>query len=164
MSNSKWKDTFWELQANWSPRRLAPVWTSTQSTWQRLSVISFTFANWFRVILKSFCIIYLWLCWAFPAVHRLSPAVAVRDHSLVPQLLLLRSTGSTVVARGLSCSAACGIFLDQGSISCIGRRILYHWATREVLILSEVEYIFMFLLVTFMSSLEKYLFRFSICF
>ena len=37
--------------------------------------------------------------------------------------LLLRSTGSrragsVVVAHGLSCSAACGIFLDQGSNPC----------------------------------------------
>ena len=38
-------------------------------------------------------------------------------------LLLLRSTaprraGSVVVAHGLSCSAACGIFPDQGSNPC----------------------------------------------
>ena len=31
---------------------------------------------------------------------------------------LLWSTGSVAVARGLSCSAACGIFLDQGSKLC----------------------------------------------
>ena len=33
----------------------------------------------------------------------------------------------------LSCSAACGIFPDQGSIPCLLHwwRILYHWATRE---------------------------------
>ena len=30
----------------------------------------------------------------------------------------LQSTGSVVVAHGLSCSAACGIFLDQGSNPC----------------------------------------------
>ena len=30
----------------------------------------------------------------------------------------LQSTGSVVVARGLSCSAACGIFPDQGSNLC----------------------------------------------
>ena len=39
-----------------------------------------------------------------------------------------------IVARGLSCSAACGIwFLDQGSnhISCMARRILNPWPTRE---------------------------------
>ena len=33
-------------------------------------------------------------------------------------LLLLRSAGSVVVAHGLSCSAACEIFLDQGSNPC----------------------------------------------
>ena len=52
--------------------------------------------------------------------------------------LLLRSTdcrhaGSVVVAHGLSCSAACGIFPDQGSnpCPCIGRQTLNHCATRE---------------------------------
>ena len=41
----------------------------------------------------------------------------------------LRST------RGLSYSAACGIFPDQGQtcVSCIGRGILHHRATREAL-------------------------------
>ena len=34
----------------------------------------------------------------------------------------LQSTGSVIVAHGLSCSAACGIFLDQGSNLC-----LLHW-------------------------------------
>ena len=32
--------------------------------------------------------------------------------------LLLRSTGSAIVAHGPSCSAACGIFPDQGSSPC----------------------------------------------
>ena len=53
--------------------------------------------------------------------------------------LLLRSTGSrragsVVVAHGPICSAACGIFPDQGSrtrVPCIGRQILNHCATRE---------------------------------
>ena len=30
----------------------------------------------------------------------------------------LQNTGSVVVAHGLSCSPACGIFLDQGSNPC----------------------------------------------
>ena len=34
----------------------------------------------------------------------------------------LWNTDSVVVAHGLSCSAACGIFLDQGLNSC-----LLHW-------------------------------------
>ena len=38
------------------------------------------------------------------------------------------------MAHGPSCSAACGIFPDQGSNPgpCIGRQILNHCATREV--------------------------------
>ena len=46
----------------------------------------------------------------------------------------LQSAGSVVMAHGLSCSAACEIFPDQGStcVPCIGRRILNHCATREV--------------------------------
>ena len=45
------------------------------------------------------------------------------------------SAGSVAVAHGLSCSAACGIFPDQGSNPCPlhGRRILNHCATREAL-------------------------------
>ena len=80
-----------------------------------------------------FCIclfIYLWLCWVFISVRGLSLVVASGGHSSSwcagPSLsrpLLLRSTGSrcagsVVVAHGLSCSAACGIFPDQGSNPC----------------------------------------------
>ena len=45
----------------------------------------------------------------------------------------LQSTGSIVVPYGLSGSVARGIFPDQyrTHISCIGRHILYYWATRE---------------------------------
>ena len=40
----------------------------------------------------------------------------------------LGPTGLIVVAHGLSCSPACGIFLDQGltHVPCIGRLILNH--------------------------------------
>ena len=74
--------------------------------------------------------IYLWLCWVFVSVRGLSPVAASGGHSssrcagLSPSRpLLLRSTvsrraGSVVVAHGLSCSAACGIFPDQGSSPC----------------------------------------------
>ena len=50
-------------------------------------------------------------------------------------LLLSGSTGSAVVACRLSCSKACGIFLDQGSDPCTlhGRWIPIHYTTREVL-------------------------------
>ena len=65
-----------------------------------------------------------------PAACRLSLVVVSGGYSSLRcagfslrWLLLLRSTGlwsagSTVVAHGLCCSAACGIFLDQGSNPC----------------------------------------------
>ena len=71
--------------------------------------------------------IYFWLCWVFISVRGLSLVAASGDHSssrcagLSPSRpLLLRSTGSrcagsAIVAHGPSCSAACGIFPDQGS-------------------------------------------------
>ena len=74
--------------------------------------------------------IYLWLCWVFVSVRGLSLVAASGDHSsswcadLSPSRpLLLRSTGSrragsVVVAHGPNCSAACGIFPDQGSNLC----------------------------------------------
>ena len=42
--------------------------------------------------------------------------------------------GSVVVAHRLSCSRACGSsqIRDWTHVSCIGRQILYHWATREI--------------------------------
>ena len=78
--------------------------------------------------------IYFWLCWVFVSVRGLPPVVASGDHSSsrcaglsLSRPLLLRSTGSrragsVAVAHGLSCSAACGIFPDQGSNPC-----LLHW-------------------------------------
>ena len=74
--------------------------------------------------------IYLWLCWVFVSVRGLSLVVASGGHSssqyagLSPSRpLLLQSTGSrcagsAIVAHGPSCSAACGIFPDQGSNPC----------------------------------------------
>ena len=66
--------------------------------------------------------IYFWLCWIFIAAQR---AVAEsRGYSLRCMgfslwcLPLLWSTGSVVVAHGLCCSKACGIFLEQGSNLC----------------------------------------------
>ena len=89
----------------------------------------------FFFLRQVFCVfknlfIYFWLCWVFISVRGLSLVVASGGHSssrcaglslLWP--LLLRSTGSrrtgsVVVAHGPSCSAACGIFPDQGSNPC----------------------------------------------
>ena len=75
-------------------------------------------------------IYYFWLCWVFVSVRGLSLVVASGGHSSsrcaglsLSRPLLLRSTGSrragsVVVAHGPSCSAACGIFPDQGSNPC----------------------------------------------
>ena len=55
--------------------------------------------------------------------------------------LELQSAGLVVVTHGFSCLTARGIFsvaqglfpVDQTHVSCVGRQILNHWATREVL-------------------------------
>ena len=78
--------------------------------------------------------IYFWLCWVFVSVRGLSLVAASGDHSssrcaglslsrpLLSQSTGSRHAGSVVVAHGPSCSAACGIFPDQGSNPC-----LLHW-------------------------------------
>ena len=99
-----------------------------------LHVILFFFFKWhnffFFFKLWVYLFIYLWLRWVFVSVRGLSPAAASGGHSSPPcaglslsQPLLLRSTGSrragsVIVAHGPSCSAACGIFPDQGSNPC----------------------------------------------
>ena len=80
--------------------------------------------------LINYLFIYFWLCWVFVSVRGLSLVAASGGHSSsrcvglsLSWPLLLRSTGSrragsVVVAHGPSCSAACGIFPDQGSNPC----------------------------------------------
>ena len=79
------------------------------------------------IYLSIYLFIYLWLCWVFVSVRGLSLVVASGGHSSsqcaglsLSRPLLLRSTGSisVIVAHGPSCSAACGIFPDQGSYPC----------------------------------------------
>ena len=84
----------------------------------------------FGLFFCFFVFFYLWLCWVFVSVRGLSLVVASGGHSSsrcaglsLSRPLLLQSTGSrragsVVVAPGLSCSAACGIFPDQGSNPC----------------------------------------------
>ena len=79
---------------------------------------------------KFFFIFYFWLCWVFVSVRGLSLVAASGGHSSswcvglsLSWPLLLQGTGSrhagsVVVAHGPSCSAACGIFPDQGSNPC----------------------------------------------
>ena len=76
---------------------------------------------------------FFWLHWAFIAAHRLSllavfglliAAASLVEGGLYSMLASvvtvcgLRSEGSVVVTHGLSCPAACVIFLDQGSNLC----------------------------------------------
>ena len=89
------------------------------------SLISLSFFFFFLIIF-----VYFWLCWVFVSVRGLSPVAASGGHSSswcaglsLSRPLLLRSTGSrrtvsVIVAHGPSCSAACGIFPDQGSNPC----------------------------------------------
>ena len=75
-------------------------------------------------------LIYLWLCWVFVSVRGLSLVAASGGHSSsrcvglsLSRPLSLRGTGSrragsAIVAHGPSCSAARGIFPDQGSNPC----------------------------------------------
>ena len=79
---------------------------------------------------KLILFIYFWLRWVFIAAHGLSLVAVSRGYSSLRctgfslrWLLLLQSTGSrhagsVVVAHGLSCSVARGIFPDQGSNPC----------------------------------------------
>ena len=96
---------------------------------------------------------FLWLCWVFVSVRGLSLVVASGGHSSLRcadlslwQPLLLRSTGSrcagsVTVAHGPSCSAACGIFPDQGSNPCplhwqADSQPLHHQGSPKILFLS----------------------------
>ena len=94
------------------------------------SLIHFEFIYLFIFKIFIYLFIYLWLCWVFVSVRGLSLVAASGGHSSwwctglsLSRPLPLRSTGSrragsVIVAHGPSCSAACGIFPDQGSNPC----------------------------------------------
>ena len=76
-------------------------------------------------------IFYFWLCWAFVAARGLSLVVSRVGATLRCGVWAshcggfsccgaqaLGARASVVVAQGLSCSAACGIFPDQGLNPC----------------------------------------------
>ena len=84
----------------------------------------------FFFLIFIYLFIYFWLCWVFVSVRGLSLVAASGGHSSsrcaglsLSRPLLLQSTGSrgaasVVVAHGPSCSAACGMFPDQGLNPC----------------------------------------------
>ena len=88
--------------------------------------ICHSFRVYYMQIFKKYLFIYFWLCWVLVSVLGLSLVAVSGGHSsswcagLSLSWPLLWSTGSrhagsVVVAHGPSCSAACGIFPDQGS-------------------------------------------------
>ena len=103
----------------------SPAWGSRQTHASLTHLCFFCFC-----FFKIYLFIYFWLCWVFVSVRGLSLVAASGGHSSsrcaglsLSRPLLLRSTGSTragseVVAHGPSCSAARGIFPDQGSNPC----------------------------------------------
>ena len=84
----------------------------------------------FKYLFIYFYFFNLWLCWVFVSVQGLSLFAVSGGHSSlrcaslsVSRPLFLWSTGSrragsVIVVHGPSCSAACGIFPDQGSNPC----------------------------------------------
>ena len=76
------------------------------------------------MITREFCVFIFWLCWVLIAANRIFSSCgkwglllvavcglrsALASPVVVPEF---QSSGSIAVARGLSCSAACGIFPD----------------------------------------------------
>ena len=98
-----------------------------------MSIFFLIYSAWFYLLIFKL-INYFWLCWVFVSVRGLFSSCGKRGPLFITcagfslsRPLLLRSTGSrragsVVVAHGPSCSAACGIFPDQGSNPC-----LLHW-------------------------------------
>ena len=73
--------------------------------------------------------IYFWLCWVSVAVKAFSLVAASGSYSLVMVCCLLIFVVSLIGERSLSCSEACGIFLDQGFNPC-----LLHWPLYSLLL------------------------------
>ena len=107
----------------WKIRKKKKLYIQRLEKYHITSLCDFFFFNFYLFI-------YFWLCWVSVSVRGLSPVAASGGHSSsrctglsLSRPLLLRSTGSrragsVVVAHGLSCSTACGIFPDQGSNPC----------------------------------------------
>ena len=71
--------------------------------------------SWFFFFIFIILFIYFWLCWVFTAVRAL-PSLGVRashcDAPFIVECQLYSAWTLAVVAHGLSCPPACGIFPD----------------------------------------------------
>ena len=85
--------------------------TSKTEKWREKDTVSKSCSVFFFF---RFLFIYLWTLWIFIAVHGLLIVVAC----LAAWSKGSRLKGSVIVAHGLSCSMAYGIFWDQGSTLC----------------------------------------------
>ena len=122
---------FWDC--TWKYISLAQL-TVAKFSLNLISIIflSFIYAIYFLAVMGLHCCPWAFSSYGewglfFVVLHRLLIAV---DSSVVEHRLQ-GVQASAVVALGLSCSAACGIFPDQGWEPCTGRRILHHWTNRE---------------------------------
>ena len=105
-----------------------------------LSLIYYDFKTFDIFFKKNKILIYFWLHWVFVAARGLFLVAASGAYCSLwcsgscCRARALGTWASVVVVHGLSCSVACGIFLDQGSNLCplVGRQILNHCTTREV--------------------------------
>ena len=123
---------FWAVMGWRQASSRVPASSSSFPLWFLVAVSKCIETGWFFFFffLLIYLFIYFWLCWVFVSVRGLSLVAASGRHSSsrcaglsLSRPLLLRSTGSrragsVVVAHGLSCPAACGIFPDQGSNPC----------------------------------------------
>ena len=124
-----WKVNEWTLLSSCPSLPSLPV-CPQERFWRDYSerIENFHLCAFFKTIIYLF--IYFWLCWVPVSVPGFSLVAVSGGHSSsrcaglsLSWPLLLRSTGSrragsVVVAHGPSCSAACGIFPDQGSNPC----------------------------------------------
>ena len=115
----------------------------------------FSFFFFLKILIVSiFIYFYFCLRWVFVSVRGLSLVAASGGHSssrctglFLSWPLLLRSTGSrrtgsVAVAHGPSCSAACGIFPDQGLNPCP-----LHWQADSQQLRHQGSPLFIFLMM-----------------
>ena len=124
-------------------------WEGPVQCWvgvMRVNLCVFSFLKVKILVYICKCIAFAWekrgLCCcmqAFSSCRNRELLSGSRDFSLRWLFLWPLDSGPLVQYwrhTGLSCPAACGIFLDQDQtyVPCIGRQILNHWTTREVLL------------------------------